>query len=748
MAGRRIDIEGVVQGVGFRPWVARAARSCGIAGSVHNHGAGVSIHAAGTEEALDRFLAVLQAEAPAAARIERVRWWPAQVEAADFAIAPSEGGARRVAVPPDLAICAECLAEIEDPDARRHRYAFTSCTACGPRYTIATEAPWDRARTTMAAFPLCAACAAEYGDPDDRRHHAEPIACPACGPRLLLLDAAGAPIEARDPIAGAAAVLAGGGIVAVKGLGGFHLACDAADDAVVRRLRLRKRREAKPFAVMCPDLDWIARLAEPSDEEWLLLRGPERPIVLVRRRDDAPVAAIVAPDSDRLGLFLPYTPLHHLLLGAVGRPLVMTSGNRSDEPIAIENAEAVRRLRGVADRFLVHDRAIAARCDDSVVRAIDGAPTILRRARGFVPRPIRLDPPVAVPILGCGAQLKSTFCLAVGDQAVLGPHLGDLDRLETLAAFEEGVERLERFLGVRAEIVAHDLHPDYLSTRWAERRGGARFGVQHHHAHAAAALAEHGLPRALALCWDGTGFGTDGAAWGGELLLAARGGFERLATFRPVPLVGGERAIREPWRIALALLDDAWPGAPVERLLGVEAAAIERVRAAAAAGIHAPAAHGVGRYFDAAAVLVLGRPRARFEADLAMALEAAVDPLERGDLPFAVRTELPVWEIDLRPAVRALAEQVLAGVPRRSLAARWHRTLVAAGAAVLHLASARHGRLPIVATGGCFQNARLAEGLRRAMGRRLLLHREVPPGDGGIALGQVAVAAALARNAA
>jgi len=500
--------------------------------------------------------------------------------------------------------------------------------------------------------------------------------------------------------------------------------------------------------VMVRDLDEAAALAALGPEERALLGGAERPIVLCARKADAPLAPSVAPDTNLVGLLLPYTPLHHLLLAAVERPLVMTSGNRSDEPIAVDDGEAVERLAGIADRFLVHDRPIAARCDDSVARVIGGAPTVLRRARGWVPRAIPLPAPVEAPILGCGAQLKNTFCLAVGDQAVLGPHVGDLDRLEAFEAYGEAIDRLERFLGVRAVVVAHDLHPDFLSTRYAHTRGGTLVPVQHHHAHAAAALAEHRIEQAIALCWDGSGLGPDGAIWGGEALLVTAAAAERIATFHPVPLAGGEQAIREPWRVALALLDEAFPSAPVEALLpGIDPRAIERVRAVLAAGIAAPASHGAGRFFDAAGALILGMHRARFEGQVAMALESAAAPGVHAALPWTLRDDVLPWRIDLRPAFRALAAAKLAGASPGALAARWHETLVAVGAAVVRRARAAFGPLPAVASGGCFQNARLAGGIHDALGGGLLLHREVPPGDGGIALGQVVVAAAaIARG--
>ena len=549
--GRRIAVTGTVQGVGFRPFVYRIARETGVAGRVRNDAAGVTIDAFGTAAALDRFVARLRADPPPAAVVAELTEASIPGEVVrGFEIVESGGTAeRRAAIPPDLATCEACLAEVRDPRDRRHRYPFTNCTACGPRFTIALGAPYDRPATTMAGFRMCAACAAEYGDPADRRFHAQPNACPECGPRVALRDRAGAAIAGvADPLAALGAALAGGAVAAVKGIGGYHLACDATSSAAVRTLRERKRREEKPLAVMARDLEEARALAELAPAEEALLVSVERPIVLCRRRAGAGLAPEIAPGSPLVGLVLPYSPLHHLLLAAAGRPLVMTSGNLSDEPIAFEDDEAIRRLGGIADLFLVHDRPIASACDDSVARVVAGRPLVLRRARGFVPRPVRLARRFRRPVLGVGAQLKNACCVVRGDEAVLGPHVGDLDGLETYGAFEAAVARLEAFLAVRPEAIACDLHPLYLSTRWARERAAALgvplVEVQHHHAHAAAALAEHGLDGpALALAWDGVGLGTDGAAWGGELLLVERGRFERLATFRPLRLAGGDRAV-------------------------------------------------------------------------------------------------------------------------------------------------------------------------------------------------------------
>ncbi|WP_245529963.1 carbamoyltransferase HypF [Anaeromyxobacter dehalogenans] len=751
-------MSGTVQGVGFRPFVYRLAHQTGVTGRVRNDAAGVTIEAFGSPAALDAFQARLVSDRPPAASIAALRAEVIPAEPAPrFEIVESGRSAeRRVAIPPDLATCPECLRELGDPADRRHRYPFTNCTACGPRFTIALDVPYDRPATTMAGFRMCPACAREYGDPLDRRFHAQPNACPACGPRVALRDAAGAPRPSADPIRDCADLLRAGGIAAVKGLGGYHLACDASAPAAVRTLRERKRREEKPLAVMVADLDAARALAEVSPAEAALLTSPERPIVLCRRRPDAALAAEIAPGSPIVGLMLAYAPLHHLLLADAGVPLVMTSANLSDEPIAFEDGEALARLAGIADLFLVHDRAIASRCDDSVARVVAGRPMVMRRSRGFVPRPVRTARRFARPVLAAGAQLKNACCLARGDEATLGPHVGDLDGLETYGAFEAAVARLETFLAFRPELLACDLHPLYLSTRWARERAGALalplVEVQHHHAHAAACMAEHGLEGpALALCWDGTGLGTDGASWGGELLLAEAARFDRLATFRPVPLAGGDRAIRDPWRIALAALLDAFgEDAPLDRLplfAGVPARELEVVRRMLATGLNAPPAHGAGRAFDAAGALALCRPSARFEGQVALALDAAAHGHEAAPYPFDLDASGPVEALDLRPLWRALAADVLAARPAGEMSARFHAALAAAGAEQVRRAARRTGKLPVVLTGGCFQNARLAEAIRARLDGEFAVyqHGEVPPGDGGIALGQAVVADAVAR---
>ena len=754
MQGMRIEIRGVVQGVGFRPWVWRVAHELGVRGTVHNHAQGVTVRAFGDEPLLARLVETLRA-APPPARVRALVAEPIPAEdAREFVIVHSEAGGRRaLSIPPDLATCPSCEREIFDPADRRFHYPFTNCTACGPRFTIATGVPYDRPATTMAPFAMCPACQREYDDPRDRRFHAQPNACPVCGPRLALLAPSGAPIETRDPIFDVAELIAQGRIVAVKGLGGFHLACDAASAATVAALRARKHRDEKPFAVMAAGVAHARALALATDEELALLASPERPIVLCAKRPGAPICDGVAPDTDLVGLMLPYTPLHHLLLRAVGRPLVMTSANVSDEPICCDNHEAVARLHAIADALLVHDRAIATRCDDSVARVIAGAPTVLRRSRGFVPRAIALARPVDRPVLAVGAQLKNTFCVAVGDTAYLGPHVGDLDNPAALAFFEDAVARMETILEVHPDVIAHDLHPGYPSTQFAHARGGLLVGVQHHHAHVVSAMAEHGLDGpVIGVAYDGTGWGPDGTAWGGELLLARADAFERLATFRPVALAGGDAAIRQPWRIALALVDDALGPDDARRVIprlslfaDVPAASIDVVRQMIAGDVNAPRARGVGLFFDGIGALVLARPRATYEGQLAVAWNRAAAPGDHGAYPFAItRDALPA--IDLRPMVRRIIEDLLAGVAPAVISARFHDTLVAATVDRVRAATTAHGALPIVLTGGAFQNPRLAEGvLRAAHDLRVLLHREVPPGDGGLALGQACVADARAR---
>ena len=754
--GLRIEVRGIVQGVGFRPWVYRIAHEIGIGGRVRNHARGVTVEAFGGDDALAALLARLR-DAPLPARVREMTTAAIPDEdVADFVIeASAAGGERALSIPPDQATCPDCAREIADPANRRHGYAFTNCTACGPRFTIATGVPYDRAATTMAVFAMCPACRREYDEVTDRRFHAQPNACPVCGPTLALWEPDGRVLTVTVPLAAAAERLRAGEIVAVKGLGGFHLACDATSAAVVSRLRARKHRDHKPFAVMISDLAVAHGLADLTADEVALLSAPERPIVLVRRRADgaAAIAAEVAPETDLIGLLLPYTPLHHLLLAAVGRPLVMTSANLAERPICADNVEAVRRLGGIADALLVHDRDIATRCDDSVARVIAGRATLLRRSRGWVPRAVALRRAVARPVLAVGGQLKNTFCIATGDTAYLGPHIGDLDSLAALDFFVEAAARMQALLRVKPEVIAYDAMPDGPSARWAEtQRAVPRVAVQHHHAHVASAMAEHGLLEpVIGVAFDGTGWGPDGTAWGGEVLFADLGRYTRLASVRPVALAGGDAAIREPWRIALALCEDAFPGglppAVLRRFAHVPPADLAVVQRMLHTRLNTPGARGVGRYFDGVAALVLGRRRAHHEAELAMAWNSLADAGERRAYPWAIDRDGLVPEIDLRPLVRGVIADLDDAVPAPLISARFHEALIAATAAIVAEAAARLGGPPVLLTGGVFANPRLAEGLIEALaGLDVRLHGEVPPGDGGLALGQAVIADAIVRR--
>ena len=753
--GRRIELRGTVQGVGMRPWIYRVAHDHGVTGRVWNQGNGVTIKAFGDGGRLEAFVTALKSSTPPAAVIEALDMTRIDLEeSSEFVIIDSSRGeGRRVSIPPDLATCDECAGEIFDRSNRRYRYPFTNCTNCGPRFTIATDVPYDRPATTMAPFRMCALCQREYDDPANRRFHAQPNACPVCGPRLTALLPDGQRVDTADPITYAAAEIFAGHIVALKGIGGFHLACDALSSPAVARLRARKHRDEKPFAVMVRDLAAAERVGVLDEAARRLLTSTERPIVLVPRREGASVAEEVAPGNPLIGLLLPYTPLHHLLLADAGTPLVMTSGNLSEEPIVYRNDDAIERLGDIADLLLVHDRDIMTRCDDSVMRIIGGAAMVIRRSRGFVPRAVSLRTPVKVPVLGCGALLKNTFCIAHNDRAWLGPHIGDLENVETYEAYQDAIARMERFLGVRGEVIAHDLHPGYLSTRYAHERGGQTVAVQHHHAHVASAIAEHHLDRAvIGLSFDGTGYGTDGTAWGGECFVGDAAAVSRVVTFRPVQLAGADTAIRQPWRIALALLEDALNGgAPLDSLSlfdRVSPAAINTVRQMLKSRLNTPRARGVGRYFDGFGALTLARSLARYEGQVAFDFNMILDAHEARAYDYALDRSMTPMEIDLRPAVYAVVEDLLDGVRPAIISGRFHNTIIAATTSMVREAAivlGAHPRPAVVLTGGCFQNARLAEGASAALARdyTVYLHRDVPPGDGGIALGQAVVAAAL-----
>jgi hydrogenase maturation protein HypF len=755
----RVRVTGTVQGVGFRPYVYRLARELGLGGFVLNDAHGVLLEIEGRDAAVEEFLDRLAPEAPPLAALERVaaeELGPAGFNA--FEIRASPRGERADApVTPDTATCEQCLRELFDPRDRRYRYPFINCTNCGPRFTIVCGIPYDRPYTTMAGFDMCARCREEYESPTDRRFHAQPNACPQCGPSVALLDAAGtaaAVAGARDDVQAAAIALRDGAIVAVKGIGGFHVACRADHEPAVAALRSRKHREDKPFALMAGSLAAAGALVALGEPERELLQAPQRPIVLASRVDGAPVADAVAPGARELGVMLPYSPLHHLLLADAGTTLVMTSGNISDEPIAYEDGDALQRLAGLADLFLVHDRPIETRTDDSVVRSVPVAgrrrTVFLRRSRGYVPGSLPLPGGTEQPLLACGAELKSTFCLVKGERAWVSHHIGDLENYETLRSFTDGIEHFKRLFAVEPAVAAHDLHPEYLSTKYAlESDGVELIGVQHHHAHLAACLAEHGINGpALGVIFDGTGYGTDGTAWGGELLYGDLSEVRRVGMLQPVRLPGGERAIRQPWRMACAWLDAAFgacdPEPPAGLVAQVPAEAWRNVCGLVRSGVASPLTTSMGRLFDAVAALCGIRATVNYEGQAAIELERACDPSERGAYPLELRTGDGLLVLDAGETIRAVVSDVTAGSPVGTIASRFHAAIALATLEACVRAAAQQSTELVVLSGGVFQNrsllSRLADDLSAA-GLRVLVPEKLPVNDGGISYGQAAVAA-------
>lgn len=753
MAERRlIAVEGIVQGVGFRPFVHNLATALTLRGFVRNDASGVLIDVEGEAGALDDFLHQLTAAPPPLAVIERVRAEPAPPLGYDsFTISPSEDGAEHQAlVSPDVATCAACLAELLDPANRRYRYPFINCTHCGPRFTIVRDVPYDRPRTTMAHFTMCPACRREYEEPTGRRFHAQPIACWACGPQLELRgERVVGNGKGEAALGGAVAALLAGEIVAIKGVGGYHLACDATSATAVRRLRARKHREAKPLAIMVAALDAARRLCEVNEREARLLQSAERPIVLLTKRFPCAVVEEVTPSNQYLGVMLPYTPLHHLLLAAVGRPLVMTSGNLTDEPIAFQDDDAFLRLAGIADLFLTHDRPIETRCDDSVVRDLWGGPAFVRRSRGFAPRPLRLEFPFPIPVLAVGGHLKNTFCFGKGRYAFLSHHIGDLENLAAYRALTEGIGHYGRLFDVRPAVVAHDLHPDYLSSQLAEEyEGVARVAVQHHHAHVASCMAEHGVTEpVIGVAFDGTGLGTDGAIWGGEFLLAEGAGYQRFGHLAYVPLPGGDAAVRQPWRMAAAHLWAAYGGEmerlPIPFLEEVEPGQWSLLKQLLVRGVHCPPTSSIGRLFDAVAALLGVRRMAHFEAQAAMELEMAADSGARGSYPLELRETANGWVADPAPLMQGLVSDLAAGRPTADMAGAFHNAVRDLIVEMVGRIARRTGVRRVALTGGVFQNALLTERTAHALAVRnfeVLLQRRVPCNDGGLALGQALVA--------
>ena len=748
----RVIIRGAVQGVGFRPFIYRLATEMTLTGWVSNTVAGVFIEVQAPLEVLKSFLLRVEREHPPRAHIQSLESTILDpLDWSGFEIRESsDQGSKSVLVLPDIATCSDCLVEVFDPSNRRFRYPFTNCTNCGPRFTIIESLPYDRKRTSMKAFPMCPDCEREYHDPLNRRFHAQPNACPICGPHVELWDPTGSARTRGDPaISEAVHALRSGEIVAVKGIGGFHLVVDAANSGAVNRLRQRKHREEKPLALMYPSLDAVQADCSVSDLEVRLLVSPESPIVLLDRRrgQHGSVCEAVAPHNPSLGVMLPYSPLHHILLRELGSPIVATSGNLSDEPIVTDEAEAVHRLGGIADCFLVHNRPIVRHVDDSIVRIMAGRELVLRRARGFAPLPVRLPHPAGRTLLGVGAHLKSAIALSSGKNVFISQHIGDLETHESLEAFKKVIKDFEVLFGTPPEEVVCDLHPDYLSTQFARELSGSPILVQHHWAHVASCMAENELDgEVLGVSWDGTGFGTDGTVWGGEFLASRRGTFQRVAALRPFRLPGGEQAIKEPRRTALGLLAEMLPAGVLHKhaLASFEKGELELLLQMLAKGVNAPWTSSIGRLFDAVASIIGIRQTVRFEGQAAMELEFALespgddayefslysDTLERGGgIPDLIL-------IDWEAVISSILEDREHGAPVGAISRRFHNAL----AALIAQLTESIGIPKVVLTGGCFQNRYLTERtvrVLRSKGFQVYWHQRVPPNDGGIALGQI-----------
>jgi len=750
---RQIEVAGIVQGVGFRPYIYRLAIERHLCGNVSNNSSGVIIEVQGPLKAVEEFVHRLPQEAPPLSQITEVRVVELTCNGdRDFRIVPSKrGDPVRTLISPDVAVCDDCLRELLDPKDRRHRYPFINCTNCGPRFTIVRDIPYDRPYTSMAQFRMCPACQAEYDDPLNRRFHAQPNACWDCGPRIELWDRQGRNTLSRDPIAEAAAGLTAGMVVAIKGLGGFQLAVDATNSTAVALLRERKRRVEKPLAIMVPSLEAAGAYCDLTASAVETLCSIQRPIVLLPKRPACGIADNVAPRNRELGVFLPYTPLHHLLFAdGAFRALVMTSGNLSEEPIAIDNREAVERLQGLADCFLVHDRPILLRCDDSVVRVIGGQRRQLRRSRGFVPVPIFLKEEVPA-ILAVGGELKNTICLTKGKHAFLSQHIGDLGNLESYRFFEEVVEHLQRILEIKPEVIAYDLHPGYLSTKWALSRKQVRLvGVQHHHAHVASCMAENHLEgKVIGIALDGTGYGTDGHIWGGEVLITGYEGFRRAAHFDYVRMPGGEQAIREPWRMAVAYLYHHF-GREFLKLkfpfaASLEPPQIEVVLRMMEENLNSPKTSSCGRLFDAVSALIGIRSHVSYEAQAAIELEMAIaDDGDETGYPMDLKLRDGIRVIDTRRMFEQMLTDLGRGLPVATISRRFHNALIAVFTSLAKSIRTESSLTRVCLSGGTFHNVYLLSGLQKQLsesGLEVFIQSQVPAGDGGLSLGQAMIAA-------
>ncbi len=744
-----INITGIVQGIGFRPFIYNLAKKHSIRGWVLNNEKGVVIDAESDDGNLDQFIHGIPAFAPPLAKIEsfNLRYLDPQGYAT-FEIRKSEEAQEKfVLISPDVATCDQCLSELFSPENVRYRYPFINCTLCGPRFTIIKDIPYDRHKTTMQPFIMCPVCQREYEDPSDRRFHAQPNACAACGPSLRLLDRQGKEVPG-DAIEETLKLLSQGKILAIKGLGGFHLACDAENQVAVSSLRSRKFREDKPFAVMCRNIEEVKEHCEVSEEEKKLLLSVKRPIVILKRRQNSTVALAVAPYQDTLGVMLPYSPLHHLLLNGPLRTLVMTSGNVSDEPISYKNDEAFQRLCNIADYLLLHNRDIHMRCDDSVTRVFQRKPYILRRSRGYVPFPIKLSIPLEM-ILACGGELKNTFCLTRGRYAFLSHHIGDLENLETLTSFEEGIEHFKKLFYLEPKAVAYDLHPDYLSTQYAlSILEIPKVGVQHHHSHIVSAMAENGVEgEVIGIALDGTGFGTDGTIWGGEFLIANLRDFKRTAHLKKVPMPGGPMAIKEPWRMAMVYLHETYGDEMkhlgIDLMKRVSLEKWEILKRMIEKRINTPMTSSMGRLFDAVSSLLSIRDEVHYEGQAAIELEMIADRRVKEGYPFHIhKDEIPLM-IDPAETIRGIVHDLAEGIPSPIISGRFHRTIASLIVETCEMIRSRERLNRVVLSGGVFQNIFLlslvTKGLRDS-GFDVYTHHLVPPNDGGISLGQAVIA--------
>jgi hydrogenase maturation protein HypF len=757
---RRVSYKfsGIVQGVGFRPFIYRLATRNNLTGFVLNSTEGVFAEVQGPDESIEAFISQVRSQTPPLAEIYEIssREIPINGDRTFHIRESSWTGRSDVQISPDIATCDECVRELFDPADRRYRYPFTNCTNCGPRLTIIKDIPYDRMRTSMSVFPLCEKCAQEYGDPADRRFHAEPNACSVCGPRLMFLGGEGKAIPTDDAVAETIRCLKAGSVVAIKGLGGFHLAVDAENDEAVSALRKRKFREEKPLAVMVADLDRAGQIAVLNEEEWRLLASPSRPIVLVEAKKPHLLSPQVAPGMSTYGIMLPYTPLHHLLLKGGFKALVMTSANQTDEPICIDNSEAVRRLSGIADYFLVHNRDILVRCDDSVSMTARGKPYVLRRSRGYAPRPLLLK--ASMPeVLAVGAHLKSTVCITKESFAFLSPHIGDLETPLARDFLHETIERMQHIVQCRPEIVACDLHPNYYSTRIASTLGAKEIvQVQHHHAHIVSCMAENRISGkvVIGVAMDGTGYGEDGRIWGGEFLVADECGFTRAGHLKYCALPGGEAAIKQPWRIAASLIREAYGSewADVASLLGIvpEGFSYENLEKILEAKVNSPLCSSLGRLFDGVSSILGLKRSVSFEGQAAIALEAVSRENPGEALPYAIQREGEALILDPTPLVKAIVEGIFEGRDPSQLAGAFHATLEKAFVDMVKRIREMTGIDRVALSGGCFQNRILLEGTVAGLeqeGFEVFTHQRVPANDGGVALGQAVVAGVRKRQA-